>query len=55
MIRAMVGQIRDRAAYLGTWIMIYIGLGGGFIAFAISMGINPTLTMSVVSAPIWIF
>ena len=56
MIRAMVGsKFRDRAAYLGTWIMIYIGLGGGFITFAISMGINPTLTMSVVSAPIWIF
>jgi|TARA_R100001510_G_C7627116_1_gene186770 hypothetical protein len=35
--------------------MIYMGLGGGVIAFAISMGINPTLTMSVISAPVWIF
>ncbi len=28
---------------------------GTFDAFAISMGINPTLTMSVISAPVWIF
>ncbi len=56
MIRALVGsKCRDRAAYLGTWIMIYMGLGGCVIAFAISMGINPTLTMSVISAPVWIF
>ena len=31
-----------------------IGLGGGLIAFSLFFGINPTLVMSVVAAPIWV-
>lgn len=56
MIRSMVStKFRDRAEYLGTWVMVYLGLGGGFLACAVFIGVNPTLTMSVVSAPVWIF
>ena len=45
---------KDKANYIGTFILIYLGLGGGFIAFALFIGINPTLIVSVVGAPIWI-
>lgn len=48
-------RFKDRAEYIGTFILVYLGIGGGFIAFCLFMGINPTLVVSVVSAPIWIF
>ena len=48
-------KFKDRAEYIGTFILVYLGIGGGFIAFCLFLGINPTLVMSVISAPIWIF
>jgi hypothetical protein len=48
-------KFKDRAEYIGTFILVYLGIGGGFLAFCLFLGINPTLIVSVVSAPIWIF
>lgn len=48
------GKFRHHAEYIGTFVLIYLGLAGGFIAFTMFIGINPTLIISVVSAPIWI-
>ena len=48
------GRFRHHAEYIGTFVLIYLGLAGGFIAFTMFMGINPTLIVSVVAAPIWI-
>jgi hypothetical protein len=48
------GKFSSNAEYIGTFILFYLGLGGGFIAFALFVGINPTLIVSVVGAPIWI-
>jgi hypothetical protein len=48
------GRFRHHAEYIGTFALIYLGLAGGFIAFTMFMGINPTLIVSVVAAPIWI-
>jgi len=50
----VTGKFTGKAEYIGTFILIYLGLGGGFIAFALFIGINPTLIVSVVGAPIWI-
>jgi len=48
------GRFRYHAEYIGTFVLIYLGMAGGFIAFTMFMGINPTLIVSVVAAPIWI-
>ena len=48
------GRFRHHAEYIGTFILIYLGLAGGFIAFTMFVGINPTLIISVIAAPIWI-
>jgi len=48
-------NINDKAEYIGTFVIVYLSLGGGFIFMCIVLGINPTLVMSVISAPIWIF
>jgi len=50
----MTTKFRNNAEYLGTFVLFYIGLGGGLIAFSLFFGINPTLIMSVVAAPIWV-
>lgn len=47
--------VHDKAEYIGTFVLIYLSLGGGFLFMCIVLGINPTLVMSVISAPIWIF
>jgi len=44
-----------KAEYIGTFVITYLSLGGGFIFMCLMLGINPTLVMSVISAPIWIF
>lgn len=48
------GRFRHHAEYIGTFVLIYLGLAGGYIGFTLFVGINPTLIMSVISAPIWI-
>lgn len=46
---------KDKANYIGTFIIVYLSLGGGFIFMCLMIGINPTLVMSVIAAPIWMF
>ena len=48
------GKFSAYAEYIGTFFLIYCGLGGGFIGMCLFLGINPTLVVSVVAAPIWI-
>jgi len=56
LFRSMIStKFKDRAEYIGTFILVYLGIGGGFIAFCLFLGINPTLVVSVIAAPIWIF
>ena len=46
---------QDRSEYIGTFVLIYLSLGGGLVMMWMIMGLNPTLILSVISAPIWIF
>ncbi len=48
-------KFQDRSEYIGTFVLIYLSLGGGLIFMWIVIGLNPTLILSVISAPIWIF
>ena len=36
------GRFRHHAEYIGTFVLIYLGMAGGFIPFTMFMGINPT-------------
>jgi len=46
---------QDKAEYIGTFVLVYLSTGGGFVFMCVLLGINPTLVLSVISAPIWIF
>lgn len=48
-------QFQDRSEYIGTFILIYLSLGGGLVMMWMILGMNPTLILSVIAAPIWIF
>jgi hypothetical protein len=50
----VTGKFTGKAEYIGTFVLIYLGLGGGFIAFMLFLGINPTLILSIVGAPVWV-
>jgi hypothetical protein len=54
-IVGLLPGISLKAEYIGTFVITYLSLGGGFIFMCLMLGINPTLVMSVISAPIWIF
>ena len=41
------GKFSAYAEYIGTFFLIYCGLGGGFIGMCLFLGINPTLVVSV--------
>ena len=45
---------KRKATGIGSFIIIYCFLGLGVIIGLLSAGLNPTLVISVVSAPIWI-
>tara|TARA_R110000744_G_scaffold128472_2_gene235564 strand:+ start:448 stop:753 length:306 start_codon:yes stop_codon:yes gene_type:complete len=56
LVKAVTGLgFQDRAEYIGTFILVYLSTGGGFVFMCVLLGINPTLVLSVISAPIWIF
>ena len=40
--------------YIGTFILTYLGYGTLIILTLLFLGVNPTLVISVVSAPLWI-
>ena len=39
---------------LGTYMILLITLGLGFIVTLLVAGVNPTLVISIVSAPMWV-
>ena len=57
LFRAIIStKFKDQfSEYIGTFILVYLGIGGVFMAFCLFLGINPTLVVSVIAAPIWIF
>jgi|DEB0MinimDraft_10_1074344.scaffolds.fasta_scaffold22913_4 hypothetical protein len=45
---------KRKATGIGSFIIIYCFIGMGVIIGLLTAGLNPTLVISVVSAPIWI-
>ena len=48
-------DFQSNADYIGTFVIVYLSLGGGFVFMMILLGINPTLVLSVIAAPVWIY
>lgn len=48
-------DFQSNADYIGTFVIVYLSLGGGFVFAMMLLGINPTLVLSVIAAPIWIY
>ena len=48
-------KFQDRSEYIGTFVLMYLSIGGGLIMMWMILGLNPTLILSVIAAPIWIF
>tara|TARA_R110000787_G_scaffold233655_1_gene340566 strand:- start:205 stop:498 length:294 start_codon:yes stop_codon:yes gene_type:complete len=48
-------DFQTNADYIGTFVLVYLSMGGGFVFSMILLGINPTLVLSVVAAPVWIY
>jgi len=44
----------DKAYSIGSFIIIYLIIGSMVVISLLTLGLNPTLVISVVSAPIWI-
>ena len=39
---------------IGTFVLVYIALGASLLVFMFASGVNPTLVLSVIAAPLWI-
>jgi len=48
-------DFQTNADYIGTFVLVYLSMGGGFVFAMILLGINPTLVLSVIAAPVWIY
>ena len=48
-------DFQSNADYIGTFVIVYLSLGGGFVFMMLLLGINPTLVLSVIAAPVWIY
>jgi len=48
-------NFQTNADYIGTFVIVYLSLGGGFVFSMMLLGINPTLVLSVIAAPVWIY
>ena len=48
-------DFQTNADYIGTFVLVYLSMGGGFVFSMILLGINPTLVLSVIAAPVWIY
>ena len=48
-------KFQDRSEYIGTFVLMYLSIGGGLVMMWMILGMNPTLILSVIAAPIWIF
>ena len=49
-----VNALKGKALWLGIFVYLYLGIGGGFITSCLFLNINPTLILSIIGAPIWI-
>jgi|TARA_R100001480_G_scaffold126754_2_gene124639 hypothetical protein len=47
-------EFDSKSTKLGTFIILLITLGLGFIVTMLVAGVNPTLVISIVSAPMWV-
>ena len=47
-------RYNKKANSVGSFVLIYLMLGTVVIVSLLTIGLNPTLVISVVSAPIWI-
>tara|TARA_R110002020_G_scaffold379465_1_gene590659 strand:+ start:2203 stop:2406 length:204 start_codon:yes stop_codon:yes gene_type:complete len=47
-------ELNKQSHKVGTFVLLLITLGLGFIITLLFMGVNPTLIISVVSAPMWV-
>ena len=48
-------KFQARSEYIGTFVLMYLSIGGGLVMMWMILGLNPTLILSVIAAPIWIF
>ena len=48
-------KFQDRSEYIGTFVLMYLSIGGGLVMMWMILGLNPTLILSVIAVPIWIF
>jgi ABC-type transport system involved in cytochrome c biogenesis permease component len=46
--------IMSLALLVGTFVLLYITVGVAIIGTAFSQGVNPTLVLSIIGAPLWI-
>ena len=50
----MTPSFRRKASFLGTFILIHMASSISILFILLVMGINPTLLVSVLGAPLWI-
>ena len=49
------GWFGQTARKIGVFVMLYVSLGFNVILLLLYWGVNPTLVLSVIGAPLWIF
>lgn len=47
-------ELDKQSHKIGTFVILLTTLGLGFIVSLLLIGVNPTLVISVVSAPMWV-
>ena len=47
-------EFNKRSHKIGTFIILLTTLGLAFIVAMLMLGVNPTLVISIVSAPMWV-
>jgi len=48
------GKIGRLVRLIGTFVLVYIAIGVFLLILLMTSGVNPTLIISVVAAPMWI-
>jgi L-asparagine transporter-like permease len=50
----MTPKFRRKASFLGTFVIVHVASSISILFILLVMGINPTLLVSVLGAPLWI-
>jgi L-asparagine transporter-like permease len=50
----MTPRFRRKASFLGTFVIVHVTSSISILFILLVMGINPTLLVSVLGAPLWI-